>query len=81
MKKLTNMEMKKINGGAVILETSCRDTCSGIHKSLHKRHDVLIEGLGANEREAIIAYNDKLSKHKTSVTYRDYHHSANPVAL
>jgi len=81
MKKLTNSEMKRVNGGAVVLEDRCYDTCSGIHKSLHKRHDVLIEGTGATRRAAKIAYNDKLERHKTSLTYRDYNHSARPVAL
>ncbi len=81
MRKLTSNEMKRVNGGAVVLETRCYDTCSGIHRSLHKRHDVLIEGTGTSKLAAKKAYNDKLERHKTSVSYRDYHHSAKPVEL
>lgn len=76
MRKLTEIEMKRINGGADYCVSE--ETCSGIHKTLKKRHDVLIKGTGTSQAEAKAAYNSKLKSHTTSTYYRDYHHSAQP---
>lgn len=76
MRKLTETEMKKINGGSEYYV--CEETCSGIHRTYKKRHDVLIKGTGATRAAARTSYNNLLESHKRSYTYRDYHHSAQP---
>lgn len=66
MRKLATEEMEKISGGAEYYVSE--ETCSGTHRTLKKRHDVLIKGTGSTQAATRAAYNSNLSAHKNSYT-------------
>ncbi len=72
MKRLSEKEMKRINGG---IKT---DTvlCTGFDENGRDWHSVPITGNGTTYRDAVIDFNRRLKEHKTNLYYQKFSHSA-----
>lgn len=78
MKKLSEKEMRSVNGGAWY---TTQATCEGFDNNVHNWHSVIITGKGSTDKLMKKDFNKNLAEHTSKPYYQNFSHSVKPFII